>query len=42
MNEETTLDPEILPLVVGIDLGGTQMRFVALTSSATILIAGTP
>ena len=33
MNEETTLDPESLPLVVGIDLGGTQIRVAVLRGS---------
>src|SRR6266699_6701237 len=33
MNEETILDPESLPLVVGIDLGGTQIRGAVLRGS---------
>ncbi len=36
MNQETTVDQQNLPLVIGVDLGGTQMR-TAILRGATLL-----
>src|SRR5581483_1660912 len=36
MNEEATLGPERLPLVVGIDLGSTQIRVAVLRGSSLL------
>lgn len=36
MNEEMTVDPQKLPLAIGVDLGGTQLR-VALLQGAKLL-----
>jgi len=36
MNQETTVDQQNLPLVIGVDLGGTQMR-TAVLRGATLL-----